>query len=253
MQRAFRAREFDTAGTWLQRLVYRVRYYRFYLYAPLYLGVIVFLVTSVRFREYRSLWVALTVLIFALGTNFYPIFLTHYIAGICCLLILMSVEGLRRLNASAARAVIYLCVAQFAFSYSIHLFEDRELAAWETGDFINHGNPERRIEINRQLGPIPGKLLVFVRYWPQHIFQEEWVYNEADIDRARVVWARDLGDSENGKLMRYYPDRAVLLLEPDARPVRLGPWKPEPPKAPDKAPEKPKEKPVPKIPFEPVI
>ena len=63
-----------------------------------------------------------------------------------------------------------------------------------------------------------GKLLVVVRYWPQHIFQDEWVYNRADIDGARVVWARDLGAAENEKLRRYYPDRSVWLLEPDARP-----------------------------------
>ena len=64
-------------------------------------------------------------------------------------------------------------------------------------------------------------MLVFVRYAPQHIFQEEWVWNAADIDGARVVWARDLGPEENAKLLAYYPTRTALLFEPDARPMRL--------------------------------
>jgi hypothetical protein len=234
MQRAFRAREIDTAGSYFQRLVYRVRYYRFYLYPALYIAVIAFLVML---RDYRSIWIVSTLVLFALGTNFYPIFLTHYIAAVSCLFILMSVEGLRKLPPSAARALIYICVAQFVFSYGVQIFaSDR--------------NAERRIEVNGQLAAIPGKLLVFVRYWPQHIFQEEWVYNAADIDRARIVWARDLGDAEDEKLRGYYPDRTVLVLEPDARPPRLTLWKPEGPRAPEPKPKQEKE--VPKIPFEPV-
>jgi hypothetical protein len=237
MQRAFRARELDTFSTYFQRLVYRIRYLRFFFYPPLYVALLAFLAGI---RDYRRAWIALTLLIFALGANFYPIFLSHYIAAIACLFILISVEGLRILarspaGAAAARILISLCIAQFVVSYAVYALDQ------------DH-NPERRIEINRQLARTPGKLLILVRYWPQHIFQDEWVYNAADIDGARIVWARDLGDTEDQRLLHYYPDRTVLLLEPDARPPRLSRYHPEPPKPP----EKPPEKTVPKIPFEPV-
>jgi len=110
----------------------------------------------------------------------------------------------------------------------MHLLDTQDFSTearrYETWDGLNHRNPERRLQVNEQLAAIPGKLIVFVRYWPQHIFQEEWVYNEADIDHARVIWARDLGEPENKKLRDYYPDRAVWLLEPDARPPKLEPY-----------------------------
>ncbi len=59
---------------------------------------------------------------------------------------------------------------------------------------------------------------------PRHVFQDEWVYNEAAIDSARVVWARDLGPAENQKLMRYYAGRVAMLLEPDFPEPRLSPY-----------------------------
>jgi len=36
----------------------------------------------------------------------------------------------------------------------------------------------------------------------------EWIHNAADIDGADVVWAADLGDAENQKLIEYYPRAA---------------------------------------------
>jgi hypothetical protein len=229
MQRAFRAREIDTVSSYFQRLVYRVRYLRVFLYPALYLAIIMFVAGI---RDYRHGWVALTLLIFALGTNLYPFFLPQYVAAVACLLILASVEGLRMLSSATARALIYVCVAQLVFAYATY----------------TQRNPDQRIEVNRQIAKTSGKLIVFVRYWPQHIFQDEWVYNAADIDGARVVWARDLGDTEDQKLLRYYPDRTVFLLEADARPPRLAPYHAEA----AKPAEKPPEKTVPKIVFEPI-
>ena len=240
MQLAFRPSGPETATTYLTRLAYRVRFYRFFFLAPLYLALPAFFR---RVREFRFAWVAATLAVFALGVNFFPNFEPHYIAAITCLFVLVCVAGLQELNRmrvrgypvghEAARLIFFLCVVHFVFWYGMHVFDpadfSKALQRYETWDYINHSNPERRIAVKRQLANISGKLLVFVRYRPLHIFQDEWVYNEADIDRARVVWARDLGTAENEKLQLYYPDRAAWLLEPDARPPVLSPYQPEPP------------------------
>jgi hypothetical protein len=149
----------------------------------------------------------------------------------------MSVAGLERLSRlslrgrpaglDAAILILVLCAAHFVFWYGLHVFDTQEfsiaLRQYETWDLINHDDPEGRIAIGRRLAQAPGKQLVFVRYWPKHLF-EEWVHNAADIDGSRIVWARDLGADENEKLRRYYPDRTAWLLEPDAKPPRLTPY-----------------------------
>jgi hypothetical protein len=214
MQLSFRGEHAETMGSYLLRLAYRIRYYRFFFMPPLYLALPFFFVAL---RDRRFVWVTICPLIFAMGVNFFPAFQYHYMAGVTCLFVLIGVTGLRQLghfSALAARVVFLLCVAQFAFEYGLHVFSNDP---WS----LALRNPERRVAVDSQLARAPGKQLVFVRYWPRHIFQDEWVYNAADIDGARVVWARDLGDAENEKLRRYYPDRTVWLLEPDARPPRL--------------------------------
>ena len=221
----------DTVTDYVSRLLQRMRFYRFFFVPPLYLALPFFFA---RLREFRFAWVVGALLIFALGANIYPYFYPHYIAAITCLCVLVSVAGLERLSRlsirgrpagmDAAVLILFLCGAHFLFWYGLHVFDNAEfsvaLRQFETWDLINHDDPEGRIAIHAQLAKAPGKQLVFVRYWPKHLFQE-WVHNEADIDAARIVWARDLGAAEDESLRRYYPDRTVWLLEPDARPPRL--------------------------------
>ena len=224
----------DTVVSYFARWVSRIRFYRFFLFAPLY-AALPFALPY--FRKRRFAWAAATVLLFSLGTNFYPYFYSHYIAAITCLLLLFALAGLERLSmltirgqsvgAQAAALLVVLAGAHFMFWYGLHLFaNDRMLNAavqYETWDAINHGDPEGRTGIQRQLAAAPGKQLVFVRYSPGHTFHE-WVHNAADIDRSRIVWARDLGPVENAGLVSYYGDRKVWLLQPDLRPPRLTPY-----------------------------
>jgi hypothetical protein len=217
----------ETLGTYLARWGVRLRFYRFFFLAPLYLALPFFLPAM---RELRFAWLAGTVLLFSLGTNFYPYFFPQYVAAVACVLVLMAVTGLERLSRwsrEGARWIVYLAAAHFLFWYGLHAFANPNIflavRPYETWDFVNFGDPEGRVAVDHRLAQIPGKKLVFVRYGPQHRYHE-WIHNAADIDGSAVVMALDLGP-ENEKLRNYYPDRTVWLLEPDARPVRLGPYR----------------------------
>jgi hypothetical protein len=211
----------ETLGSFCKRLAGRIRFYRFFFLPPLFLALPFFLPSL---RERRYLWALASVVIFALGSNCYPYFYPHYVAAIACLLLLLAVVGLERLgrlNGDAARILALFCLAHFVFWYGLHLAGNEGLFAatgpYESWDFVNFGDSERRIAINRQLAESPGRQLVIVRLGPKHLLRE-WIHNDADIDRSKVVWALDLGPEEDAKLLAYYPHRTVWLAEPDAKP-----------------------------------
>ena len=81
--------------------------------------------------------------------------------------------------------------------------------------------PELRATLLNDLQALPGNHLVIVRYSPRHRPYEEWVYNHADIDGSKIVFAREMSADENRSLLEYFKDRQVWLLEPDLSPPRL--------------------------------
>ena len=169
----------ETLASYLTRLEYRVRYYRFFFLAPLYVALPFFFL---RIREYPYLWVTVTLLLFALGVNFSrPSIPLH------CRAHLPLRSGQRHgpraagrltirgydVGAGATRLIVSLCVAHFVLWYGVHLFEGFDPAATLAGT-----KPGTRsiIESGAQnsdqsrAGATARQQLVFVRYSPRHLF-----------------------------------------------------------------------------------
>jgi hypothetical protein len=200
----------ESPASFVRRLLSRVRFLRFFLYAPLYLALAV--------GAFRMPRIAAIILPFVLGSNLYPYFYPHYIAGAAGLFVLLAVAGLERLR-QAGPAIVALCGFQFLCWYGAYAFSTPTNSTW---NFVNGPDPEGRKSVAHQLEQAPGKHLVFVHYSSEHRFSE-WVHNRADIDQSRVIYVHDIDPLANRELRNHYPDRDVWLLEPDAKPPNLHP------------------------------
>lgn len=78
--------------------------------------------------------------------------------------------------------------------------------------------------VETELSHRPGQHLVLVHYSPAQSLHREWVFNRADIDAAKVVWARDMGPVRNRELLDYFRGRHVWRLEADALAPRPVPY-----------------------------
>jgi hypothetical protein len=160
------------------------------------------------------------------GSALVIFFNIHYLAPIVPLIMALVVQGMRHLRTwrwegrtaglFLARSIVVMCVLMIPGQVQI-------LAAAPKPGTLAAIGPERAA-IEAQLRSVPGGQLILVRYDPQHPPLWEWVYNEADIDHAKVVWARDMGADQNEELLRYYKDRRVWLLEADVTTPQLSPY-----------------------------
>jgi hypothetical protein len=83
---------------------------------------------------------------------------------------------------------------------------------------------QQRAQIETELSSLPGGQLAIVRYSQRHNPFNEWVYNAAEMDQSKVLWAREMDATDNSELLQYYRDRKAWLVEPDATPVRVTPY-----------------------------
>jgi hypothetical protein len=173
------------------------------------------------------------------GCMLYIWFLPHYAAPITAAILALVLLAMRRIRLLQGRgksvglfitrAVPLVCLLMLVLRVGakpLHLPEPRR---WLAGGApiwcaLTPTNLERAATL-AELQQYPGRQLAIVRYGPRHdIGFHEWVYNEADIDRAKVVWARDMGPAQNKELIGYFQDRKVWLVEADETPPRLSPY-----------------------------
>jgi len=82
----------------------------------------------------------------------------------------------------------------------------------------------QRQRLLEQLKDQRGKHLVVVRYARSYSEHREWVYNAADLDGVPVVWAHDMGASQNRQLLHYFRGRKAWLLEAQHGAAKLKPY-----------------------------
>jgi hypothetical protein len=140
----------------------------------------------------------------------------HYAAPITALVFAVSLESMRRLyewqwrDLPLGRWIAHVSVL---LSLVTGVIASARIAG-EDVPWVQFGF--RRAQMISELKQLGAKNLIVVRYGSQHNVHMEWVYNEADIDSAAVVWAREMDREQNRKLLDYFHDRKVWLLEADA-------------------------------------
>jgi hypothetical protein len=159
-----------------------------------------------------------------LGTCASMAFNPQYVSPILPALIIIGIRALRStaslrigprdVGKGLALGMIF-CAIFAGIGWTIALHRDA-YASWNF----------RRVELVQNLINSGGKHLVIVRYGPDHSADDEWVYNDADIDASPVVWARDFRTefTDNRPLLDYFKDRSAWLLQIDASTMRLDPY-----------------------------
>jgi hypothetical protein len=152
---------------------------------------------------------------------------SHYAAPATCLLYLLLLQSMRHLRfwkwrarpvgLSLVRAIPMIAVAMIVLRLTAAATHTPIEPPWTRGNL-------QRARILHNLQQTPDKHLIIVQYKPDHPSQLEWVYNAADIDASKVVWARDMGPGKNRELLRYFKGRKVWWLEADDHPPLLLPY-----------------------------
>ena len=232
-EQAFYEEETQTAqGLIITKLAFAVAFLAFYFGPALLLPLLMF-PRALMDRRMRLLAVAGGVVLIGLAVEVF--FIPHYAAPLTALYLALVAQALRHLRVwrwegrPAGVLLVRILPLVYGAALATRLVAPglplAETELW----WARLGPSERGLERARllaRLESMQGQHLVVVRYGPTYNpgRQIEWVYNPADIDHAKVILARDMSDAENARLLEYYRERHLWLIEPDRQPVELQPY-----------------------------
>jgi hypothetical protein len=186
-------------------------------------------------RRVRFLLLCLPILM--VGMSVETFLIPHYIAPFTAAFYAIGLQAMRHLRVwkpggqpvgtTMVRMLVTVCIVLAVlrvYAEPLHF----QLSNWPSAAWASvwHGPGHvgvARAQVASELAKLPGKQLVIVRYSADHNTFDDWVYNAADIDNSKVIWAREMSDTENLALIRYYKDRNVWLVQPDLQPAGLSP------------------------------
>ena len=201
--------------------------WRFYFGPALSISLIMLPVVW-RSRRLRLLLMAgaLTVLAALIETGGSP----HYAAAATGAFLAVLVECTRRLRGDRRQwvfiaPVIMLLILGVRLGLGAMRLPFTQEVNFQSWCCVKPGNPNKA-RILAILDRMDGKHLVLVKpkVDPANVFQ--WIYNDADIDASKVVWARDMGVQENRSLLQYFRERKIWMVDPNVEPATILPYSP---------------------------
>jgi hypothetical protein len=188
----------------------------------------VFLDRHIRFLVYCAL-------VLAAGMVIEVYFAPHYVAPFTAVFYAVGLQAMRHLwhwspsgqnvGMVMVRLTVTVCVIMAGlrlFDRPLHLpIHERPPIQWVSWWYGPDRFGTERADVERKLEQLPGEQLAIVRYSPFHYPMDEWVYNAADIDGSKVIWAREMDATSNRELLQYYKNRKVWLVQPDVEPTAV--------------------------------
>ncbi len=181
-------------------------------------------------RDRRTRFLVMAGIVFVIGLSLNAWLFPHYIAPFACGLYVLLLQGMRHLRTTPrGAAVLRITLLACGLLAIIRLFAAPAhigVPRWPTMWYGTEPLGVPRVNVEAALESRPGQQLAIVRYSPNHAPFDDWVYNAADIDHTKVVWAREAENTPqpDRDLLEYFSNRQVWLVEPDANPPRITPY-----------------------------
>lgn len=153
--------------------------------------------------------------------------LPHYVAPAIVVGFAVLASAMRQLRLFAPRGYAFGLLFSRLIVLGLLLHTANAVVAGSEDPFGLGGVHLRsRVAIIKKLESLPGKHLVFVRYASTHDVHDEWVFNGADLEGSRIVWARELDPAQNQRLIDHFHDRQIWSVEADRSQAPLLPYAP---------------------------
>ncbi len=183
----------------------------------------------------RIRFLVLCVLLLVAGMAIQVFVLPHYLAPFTAAFYAIGLQAMRHLRVrkfggkpaglTLVRLSVAVCLIMAALRINagpLHLeLPQYPATAWNLVWYGPDHFGTDRLGVEQAMEQLPGKHLAIVRYSSSHNPFNEWVYNSADIDNSKVIWAREMDETNNLELVSYYKDRDVWLVQPDSSTTKL--------------------------------